>query len=104
MARRAISSGHLFARCGAVRKLLLQRRALVDQTETQLHGLALTGGVISSTGIAALTLGGGLGWLMGKYGHTEVPTAAANSPEQTGIRNLEIAKLADGIVPDIGPP
>lgn len=36
--------------------------------ETQLHGLALTGGVISSTGIAGLTLGGGLGWLMGKYG------------------------------------
>ena len=36
--------------------------------ETQLHGLASTGGVISSTGIAGLTLGGGLGWLIGKYG------------------------------------
>jgi len=36
--------------------------------ETQLHGLAVTGGVISSTGIAGLTLGGGLGWLMGKHG------------------------------------
>jgi FAD/FMN-containing dehydrogenase len=32
------------------------------------HGLAVTGGVISSTGIAGLTLGGGLGWLMAKYG------------------------------------
>src|SRR3954452_3820329 len=32
------------------------------------HGLAVTGGAISSTGIAGLTLGGGLGWLMGKYG------------------------------------
>jgi FAD/FMN-containing dehydrogenase len=36
--------------------------------ETQLYGLATTGGVISATGIAGLTLGGGLGWLMGKYG------------------------------------
>ena len=32
------------------------------------HGLAVTGGAISSTGIAGLTLGGGLGWLMAKYG------------------------------------
>lgn len=36
--------------------------------ETQLHSLAVTGGVVSTTGIAGLTLGGGLGWLMGKYG------------------------------------
>ncbi|HUK95520.1 MAG TPA: FAD-binding oxidoreductase [Gaiellaceae bacterium] len=32
------------------------------------HGLAVTGGAISSTGIAGFTLGGGLGWLMAKHG------------------------------------
>jgi FAD/FMN-containing dehydrogenase len=36
--------------------------------ETQLHNLAVTGGIVATTGIAGLTLGGGLGWLMGKYG------------------------------------
>jgi FAD/FMN-containing dehydrogenase len=36
--------------------------------ETQVFGLATTGGVVSTTGIAGLTLGGGLGWLMGKHG------------------------------------
>jgi FAD/FMN-containing dehydrogenase len=35
---------------------------------TAEHGLAVTGGAVSSTGIAGLTLGGGLGWLMGKHG------------------------------------
>jgi len=35
---------------------------------TAVHGLATTGGAISTTGIAGLTLGGGLGWLMAKHG------------------------------------
>ena len=37
---------------------------------TLQHNLATTGGTVSDTGIAGLTLGGGIGWLMGKHGTT----------------------------------
>jgi len=65
--------------------------------ETQLHGLAATGGVISSTGIAGLTLGGGLGWLMGKRGlaadnllSVEIVTAAGKVVTASGKENPDL--------------
>jgi FAD/FMN-containing dehydrogenase len=41
--------------------------AEMDQA-THEHGLVVPGGVVSSTGIAGLTLGGGLGWTQGRFG------------------------------------
>jgi FAD/FMN-containing dehydrogenase len=61
------------------------------------HGLATTGGVVSTTGIAGLTLGGGEGWLMGKYGLTidnllaaEVVTAAGEVVTASGEENQDL--------------
>ena len=61
------------------------------------HGLATTGGIVSTTGIAGLTLGGGEGWLMGKYGLTidnllaaEVVTAAGEVVTASDEENQDL--------------
>jgi len=65
--------------------------------ETQVFGLATTGGTVSNTGIAGLTLGGGLGWLMGKHGLTvdnlisaDVVTADGTFRQANAIDNPDL--------------
>jgi FAD/FMN-containing dehydrogenase len=61
------------------------------------HGLATTGGQVSTTGIAGLTLGGGFGWLMGKHGMAidnlsgaEVVTAAGDVLTASASENEDL--------------
>lgn len=65
--------------------------------ETQLHGLVAPAGVVSHTGVAGLTLGGGTGWLSGKYGLTvdnllevEIVTAKGELLRATKDRHADL--------------
>ena len=79
VAGRAVCEGGVMIDLSLMKRMTTDPRSRVARAEpgltwgeynqvTQAQGLASTGGVISTTGIAGLTLGGGLGWLMGRHG------------------------------------
>lgn len=65
--------------------------------ETQAFGLAVTSGIVTHTGVAGLTLGGGLGWIHRKYGLTidnliavDLVTANGQLVKATEQRNADL--------------
>lgn len=81
VAGRAVTDGGVMVDLSLMRQVHVdadKRRVIAEggvtwaemDAATHEHGLAVPGGVVSSTGIAGLTLGGGLGWTQGRFGLT----------------------------------
>jgi FAD/FMN-containing dehydrogenase len=79
VAGRAVTDGGLMIDLAEMKRITVDPRAAIATAEggviwaelneaAAAHGLAVTGGAVSTTGIAGYTLGGGLGWLMAKHG------------------------------------
>jgi FAD/FMN-containing dehydrogenase len=79
VAGNAVGAGALMLDCSGMRGIRVDAGRQIAQAEagalladldraTQAYGLATPLGVVSVTGIAGLTLGGGIGWLNGKHG------------------------------------
>jgi FAD/FMN-containing dehydrogenase len=79
VAGRAVTDGGLMIDLGEMKGIAVDPDRATARAEggvvwrelneaTAEHGLAVTGGTVSGTGISGYTLGGGLGWLMSKYG------------------------------------
>jgi FAD/FMN-containing dehydrogenase len=77
----------------------VQAGALLGELDqaTQPHGLAVPAGIVTHTGVAGLTLGGGIGWLQRKFGLTidnllsvDVVTAAGERVLASADENAEL--------------
>ncbi|HUR22455.1 MAG TPA: FAD-binding oxidoreductase [Acidimicrobiales bacterium] len=77
----------------------VQAGALLGEVdrETQAFGLAMPSGIVTHTGVAGLTLGGGIGWIMRKYGLTidnllsvDVVTADGEFVEASAEENADL--------------
>ena len=79
VAGHAVGNGGLMVSLSAMRAVTVDpeaRRASVEggatwgdvDRETQRFGLATPGGLVSDTGVAGLTLSGGIGWLRSRHG------------------------------------
>jgi FAD/FMN-containing dehydrogenase len=97
IAGNAVVNEGMVVDCSAMRRIVVdpeERTARVEpgcllgelDEATQEYGLAVPAGIVSTTGVAGLTLGGGFGWLSRKFGYTvdslrsvDVVTAEGNA-------------------------